>query len=350
MGFRFLIPSKKRSKPSSPLPADLPPIYRLSQDLILYLLESLPPPDAAAFALTSQAVWRALGGLPDFRKLVSQIDQGERRAFLSRLEQYYPNHVYCSQCIIFHKQDKKRYVCRPHPFGNEIFGDLTVRDVRFERLDIHVPFLKAKEIMNRHRYGEPHGCLPTVMDFNCRIRCLNFKHKEEYSDPPRYFSLTARSAHDKLLLRADVSVFIRPKDFEVNKSSVIVSSLYDSTHMQRPGGAWKSLLESFAGSNESTLFVRCSSCLAEMRCIVNTQKNQKYYEIRNTTWHNLGPCRDSFDRKWRTETEHCCDDSSNAISPAESFYLAHFDDKASSQLKIKQPPCWLSLYPKLCES
>lgn len=134
-------------KSSLPLEATPAPIQRLPIDLLRYIVDRIPPADAAALALSSKAILSTVG----FGVLrIEGIE--DRVKLLKHLEVFYPKHLLCYQCGKLHHRRKKI-----HRYIEDTECDRKNGRFSFNSLVLNLPFTRVQEIMNRHRYGKRHG-------------------------------------------------------------------------------------------------------------------------------------------------------------------------------------------------
>jgi hypothetical protein len=190
-----------------------------------------------------------------------------------------------------------------------------------------LPFSRAQEVMNYHRFGPSYGCpigdIEYIAEggpeyiFRWQERCL----------------FSAKIVNNELIVKLERSGAFRLDDSSAKEKalSVFRDTLGPWCPAPPLGGQ---PIESRAG-----LFVRCNSCGCEKRWILALACEGKpgYGEIRRTAWLNLGACESPYDMKWlrATGSGRPGGVGYSHIDPAQSFYMKYFDDRSPHQLKLK---------------
>ena len=288
-----------RRKPST-LEATPAPILQLPLDVLRYLVDRIPAADAAALALSSKAILSAIG------HEILRIEGTEDRVKLLRhLEIFFPGHLLCYQCGKFHRRQNKFHVY-------EEDTECDRKNGRFwgKAFVLDLPFTKAQEIMNRHRYGRKHGISEKNLD-----RCL-YRYFVSPFDR-RSEKTRAKIVDDQLLIETEILFFN-----EHEQRPVLCQGCRFCPHL----ASWDFQFDET--SYDNTTFIRCVECPTEIRLDVIFWSPFYIATFRTTVWCNLGPCRSPFEIEWRALTDSSSTDTDHTsniyISRKEARYIRFF--------------------------
>ncbi|EGE81346.1 hypothetical protein BDDG_04288 [Blastomyces dermatitidis ATCC 18188] len=292
----------------------LPPFFNLSDDVIYYLIKAIPPADGAALAVTCKAIWFIIGGSPGVRKLIE--NKKDRVSLLARLEIFFPQHVLCHQCAVFHRRQKlNRHISfQPRPC------DEVNRPIKFWDCFYHLPFSLAKEVMNRHRYGKDYGC--PISEIGC---CAGELGCPEHFRFRRLFG-SAKIVNGNLVLQTDQYAVLCGKEGPVLPSANFFHSR---------NGTFPTLLFSKIRGKRECTFMRCPDCSSEFRLLVDRVEGKNLVRQRITTWINAGACETPYDPQWISAAGCQCAGlrDCHRITPEDSLYLSHYNDRPPSDQK-----------------
>ncbi|EGD99297.1 hypothetical protein TESG_06566 [Trichophyton tonsurans CBS 112818] len=283
--------SEDRHRPEGRLK---PALHRLNDDVLYYLANYiLPLDDAAAFALTCRAAYKATNGRRVLRRLKKEPTLYRAR-FLERLELDFPKHVLCYECGIFHDR-----------LLQGLFG-LTLCDLSSIQLDYAPGFRRlyyrqVKEIANHYRLGPRYG----RSELHIVPQTPYFKRDTE-----------RKIAH---------AVYIRPKainnagSFElIFRRTSYVEYKYTSRKSRqeaiyaatcRSHHLWPGFREEHLAREMHPLCYRCEICGAERQFTISYLATKPGYAvIRSVMWESVGHCENSGYGRW----EHVCSNGSPA--------------------------------------
>ncbi|PGH03680.1 hypothetical protein GX51_03944 [Blastomyces parvus] len=292
----------------------LPAFFNLSDDVIYYLIKTIPPADGAALALTCKAIWSIIGGSAGIRKLVENKE--DRISLLARLEIFLPQHVLCHQCAVFHRRQK---LTRHTPFEPRPCDDVNKR-IKFWDFCFHLPFSLAKEVMNRHRYGKEYGCSITeITRVAWELGC------------PEHFRFRRLLARAKVV-NGDLILQTNPYAVLCGCEGPVLPS---ADYFHSRNGMVPTLLFSETPGKRECTFIRCPDCSSEFRLLVEMLEGKNLVRQRITTCINAGTCETPYDPRWILAADCQCAGlrDSHRIRPEDSFYLSHYNDKPPSQEK-----------------
>lgn len=293
------LPLENTSTPISatvlaPFPA---PILQLPADVLCYIVDRIPPTEAASLALSSKAILNTVG------RRVLRIEKTEDRVeLLKHLEIFFPGHLLCYQCGKFHVRRKKFRIY----YDEETSCDRKNGRYSYCSYVLDSPFTRFQEIMNRHRYGEEHGA--SVKSLN-RVKFWNVGPFDQK------FELTkAKIIDDQLFIRTDIRLLSNKKGrWELKK-------LYYCQFCPHHG-SWEFRVGE--SHHRAMTFIRCLECSTEI-CFDIVLNPFSYGRFRTIVWCNLGLCRSPFENEWRALTSSTGNYSSCQISRNEARYAHLF--------------------------
>ncbi|PGH23491.1 hypothetical protein AJ80_02445 [Polytolypa hystricis UAMH7299] len=309
------------------LPDNPPPFLAdLPNDILYYILTTIPPADAAALALSCKFLWALLGGSRRFKPLLKE--DKDRVSLLRRLEVYYPKHILCYRCVKFHPRQKPLF-WRPRSWRpklrqcNRVIGD--------DKL-LCIPFEKAKEVMNHHRYGEKYGHPANILDFNVS------------NSPYSGTRVTAKIVSGQLIIMYDTPSWLPHDDMKR------VAHEHFGCSSQKDGRSCCNYPDDYMQTEKNIMmWGRCTCCASEYRLTINAMHSKEFGEFGMTRWRNLGACDDPFSDEWRCAVDkgwHSCRCNFD-IRPEDSLYSTHFDDTSPFHEKVKHPKL-LVIPPTYC--
>ncbi|KAK2760897.1 hypothetical protein FQN54_002138 [Arachnomyces sp. PD_36] len=292
--FKLLRDKLYHPKPEPLLEGSPAAILLLPVDVVRYIVDNIPPPEAAALALSSKAILNTVG-----RQVLIIESVEDRVEFLKHLEIFYPKHVLCYQCGKFHQCQRNAVMhVTPCDAKNGWFISDADHSIRADR----VPFTIFQGIMNRHRYGGKHG-IP-------RVPLLHplFSRSTRWYKPYR---LWAKIVDNELILKRDLfTPFGREPYFYCPHLKL------DDIERYYEYRSW---------SSTEPVLVQCIFCGTEIRLDFFTS-NGEPWRSRVRVWYNLGHCRSPFDDKWQalTQLREFREPSAMTISPSEARYIDLF--------------------------
>lgn len=295
---RISCPKLRLFKPTTPAP-----IQQLPADVLRYILNTIPPTEAAALALSSKTILSVVG--PEILRIE---DNNDRAELLKHLEVFYPEYLLCYQCGKFHirrTSEIRKYE------GEDTECDKKNGRFSFSSKVLDIQFTTVQEIMNRHRYGKRHGI---------HINCL--RRWRTWRDNPldhRVEIIKAKIIDDQLFIRISIRFFStgRGRDFKHNCQYC--------PHLST------SNFKAVEFDYSKKTFIRCLECFTEIRWDTFSYgkflgESDYFGTTRTTLWCNLGQCRTPFDVKWQALTQPTDKDNPSRIyiSQDEARYIHLF--------------------------
>ncbi|PGH23420.1 hypothetical protein AJ80_02530 [Polytolypa hystricis UAMH7299] len=210
--------------------------------------------DKASLALVCKNFWNVLNGPKIIEKLERPEGQWQgdddgvkmdRLDFLQRLEVQFPKRLLCHQCATFHR--RRQTWCWMLDLSTITRCDMMNGVFNNWIYEPDLPFSRAQEAMNRHRYG----------------------------DETR---LSARIINNELVVKVDCSTLFFSDSLEDKLDALTWVSRFRWS-------CWYPILPENEKSlrNEKTCQVyRCQACSSETRLIVDPAYNTNYSEIKGT--------------------------------------------------------------------
>ncbi|DAA76077.1 TPA_exp: Uncharacterized protein A8136_1114 [Trichophyton benhamiae CBS 112371] len=283
--------SEDRHRPEGRLK---PALHRLNDDILYYLANSiLPLDDAAAFALTCRAAYKAISG----RRVLQRLNKEPalyRARFLERLELDFPKHVLCYECGKFHTWLEENVLGLSPCDLNGIQLDYTTG---FPRLF----YRHAKEIANHYRLGPRYGrnelyLVPQAPYFR-RDTERNIAHAV-YISP----KAVNNAGNFELILRRTSYVEYKYTSRK-SREEAIYATRCRSHHL------WPGFNEKKLAREMLPLCYRCEMCGAERQFTITYLASKPGYAvIRSTMWESVGHCENSGYGRW----QHICSSGSPA--------------------------------------
>ena len=250
------------------------PIEQLPLTVLRYIMNNIPPTEAAALSLTSKTML-SVAGLGILR-----IEEAEDRAeLLKHFEIHYPNHFLCYHCGKFFLRQSSD----THGREGNTECDKKNGQFSFSPHDPDIPFTTAQEMMNRHRYGKRYGIV-SVKSLN---KYDTYSEKDESFDHAAELT-QAKIVDGQLIIRKKIHFVSRRKGRDFKQSCQYCPHLTTSSFK----------LSEFDYSK--TTFIRCLECFTEIRWDRTSFCNPILFgTTRTTIWCNLGPCRSPFEANWQ---------------------------------------------------
>ncbi|EFQ98591.1 hypothetical protein MGYG_01617 [Nannizzia gypsea CBS 118893] len=271
-----------------------PPIHQINDDVLYYLANSiLPLDDAAAFALTCRATYRATNG----RRVLQRLEDRSalyRARFLERLELDFPDHVLCYVCGKFHGRLREGLL------------GLTSCDRNTNQLEYapgfrYLYYRQIKEISNHYRLGPRYGrseilILPQKPYFN-RDAENNITHAVHIS-----VKGINNAGNFELIIRRNSYVEYKYTNRN-SRQEAIIACRCRSRHL------WSYLKEEELVEEMLPSCYRCEMCGAERQySISHLPAKPGYAVLRSTMWESVGQCENSGYGR----LEHICTDAFQA--------------------------------------
>ncbi|KAK2763065.1 hypothetical protein FQN54_009698 [Arachnomyces sp. PD_36] len=293
---KFTCPRKLKRLFNPPTRAKAP-IEQLPLNVLHYIMDNIPPTEAAALSLTSKTMLSVAG--PGILRIEESKDRAE---LLKHFEIHYPNHLLCYHCGKFFLRESSD----THDPEEETECDKKNGEFSLSPHDPIIPFTTVQEMMNRHRYGRRYG--------SESVRSLNSYDVYYEEDKPFDYAseLTqARIVDGQLIIRKMIHFVSRRKGRDFKQSCQYCPHLTTSSFK----------VSEFDYSK--TTFIRCLKCFTEIRW--DRTRNFLYDLVgfcgrtRTTIWCNLGDCRSPFEANWQALT-HSTDKDNNP-----SIYISRND-------------------------
>lgn len=338
------------------LPSDssqLSLIHHLPVDVIYLLTSSefMSSADRACFVLTCKTFWSVLGGDTILQAIQRSppSDENEREEescriphsdwiftedrleFLQRFQIYYPKRLLCYQCATFHRRP---WFWTSGALPSKCDEKNIVLDI--PKTSVHIPFSRAQEVMNYHRFGPNYGRPPSNLEFNTLNR---------YCCRPSTTQVRARIIKGDLVIQIDVSiVFSNDVDIDsraIDRHTAVSALASDKINHGMP----LPCMRLTSCKEDAYQLHRCIFCSAELRCIINSGYNlypsffkNSLGEARVTAWYNLGTCQSPFDSRWQQAVRKCPGPrgfGNGQLHPSESRYMKYFDGTSPQHLPFK---------------
>lgn len=277
-------------------------LHKLPPELILHILDFLPPGSHVCVAITCRPFYELLG--PRFPHPQTN---GLREEFLQLLERDKPGWYFCFGCVQLHPWDHERpsfaqrwpEVCADFVVPNPMLGIASCEPVGYS---------DARLVMRRHHLGPEYGLPPTQLEQDLSVR------KRTESGVRIEFKRTARIINDELFLLTE-GEFWHPRGdtygvqhhLESNKLCNHISmkprSRQDSPFLnevheltRNPGIEYQPC----KGVSAS-----CPWCLTDYTVSITWAKRGAMcgWVVDTRAYHQLGPCESPFEWKWRAMSE-----------------------------------------------
>lgn len=260
----------------------------LPLEIILLVASQLPDLALLSLSLTCRTYQLLL--LPRARLI--KLTGEDRASFLQNLEQETPSVYYCHPCSRLHSWK---------PSDNFTIYQLMRRCTRtlFFMAPYpwpSVPYPFARLIMNRHRYGPPHGF--TVDRLECDKKSFgSWSRRGNRLD----LKSSARIIDDELFVKRTMSISIRGGEGLDCLDRTQKRSLFICKHLKLCHNRYGFLIPEMKGlaTCENSLG-SCPKCLTDYSVsITRVEKTRSiYWDIDMATYQQFGACRTPFDWKW----------------------------------------------------
>ncbi|EGE79728.1 hypothetical protein BDDG_02669 [Blastomyces dermatitidis ATCC 18188] len=185
-----------------------------------------------------------------------------------------------------------------------------------------LPSRKAQLIMQAYRFGQEHGCPVSDLNFQGWLACVKL-------NTTVYFRSNARIVDGELILKLDVAKRAINPSFKAYLQIGVLDNMIPELYMK-----FSKFCFDQHGA-DSNVFIQYPNSDAEVRATMITDPRTKVRDMRVTLWCNLGECESPIDQRRDNNAGSYHDPSlmggCRIISPEESLYLKHFDDKLPSK-------------------
>lgn len=271
-------------------------LLRLPNELLLMVLEYMPPAAIACFALTCKRFYSLAIPLASGR-FHPVFDRSNRIELLLLLEKDDTARFYCHYCIQLHVFDKNwnpkttvSWQRRPC-YNRSVFligGSIRGPNLQLSHHDVRL-------IMNRHLHGPTHGLPLEALAVSYR------NSKSFWGEPGWRETWTPRIIQDELYLRGKFTVSYPSHDYareQVDFPRKFCKHVY-YPYSKFPGHTNPS--KTLVGLDKKEIYSYCGSCtycLMDWEMAIEWEPRDDGCTVTTTIYYQLGSCRSPLEWKW----------------------------------------------------